>query len=223
MCAWTVIQEEASIVLVGSFNPKIFHPEWFIRKGIVEPWSYEDDKELIQVQDYAGFCFPDEKRVSVLLDRFSITTPYASEQLSIKDIVQSTFSILSETPLYQLGMNYSATIKLDTNDEWLKFGATLAPKQLWIDAAGYLNDDQMDEAGLWEMTAFLPRPDSLKGCIRPKISVKNIKERELVFLINSHVELEESTRVDSILESHWDDSLTLATKIINNIVKTQLG
>jgi hypothetical protein len=30
MSAWVKIGEEASIVLVGNFNPAIFHPEWFI-------------------------------------------------------------------------------------------------------------------------------------------------------------------------------------------------
>ena len=40
MSNWEIISEEASIVLVGNMNPKIFHPEWFIRKGIVEEWDY---------------------------------------------------------------------------------------------------------------------------------------------------------------------------------------
>ena len=50
MSNWEIISEEASIVLVGNMNPKIFHPEWFIGKGIVEEWDYSQD-EFISLPD----------------------------------------------------------------------------------------------------------------------------------------------------------------------------
>jgi len=39
--------EGLDVVLVGSFNPAIFHPEWFFRQGIV---AEQDAKEAI-IQD----------------------------------------------------------------------------------------------------------------------------------------------------------------------------
>ena len=42
--------EGLDVVLVGSFNPAIFHPEWFFRQRIV---SEQDSKEA-KVQDVSG-------------------------------------------------------------------------------------------------------------------------------------------------------------------------
>jgi len=70
MSAWKIINESASIVLVGSFNPKIFHPEWFIRKGIVEEWDYSSD-DVVNVADMSRAVFSNESALTVLLNQFS--------------------------------------------------------------------------------------------------------------------------------------------------------
>lgn len=61
---WEIIREEASIVLVGSMNPKIFHPEWFIRNEIVEEWDYRQD-EVVSLPDIAQVEFPNERKLTV--------------------------------------------------------------------------------------------------------------------------------------------------------------
>lgn len=38
--------EQVSIVLVGSLNPGIFHPEWFRRQGILLPQEAEFELPL---------------------------------------------------------------------------------------------------------------------------------------------------------------------------------
>jgi hypothetical protein len=98
MSAWEIISEDASIVLVGNLNPKIFHPEWFIRKGIVEEWDYSND-EVVNLSDMSQMTLPGNRRVSVLLNKISLGSSLASEYLALKDFVTSTFSVLGETPI----------------------------------------------------------------------------------------------------------------------------
>ena len=43
---YTLETQEASIVLVGSFNPAIFHPEWLLRHELIP----EDDIKAAKVE-----------------------------------------------------------------------------------------------------------------------------------------------------------------------------
>ena len=64
MTSWQTKSEEASIVFVGHFNPKIYHPEWFIRKGIYKEWDYESDKSYVCLPDIARCNLPDNQMLT---------------------------------------------------------------------------------------------------------------------------------------------------------------
>ena len=81
---WEIISEEASIVLVGNIKPKIFHPEWFIRKGIVEEWDYSKD-EFVSLPDMSQMVLPNDRMIISLLNQFSIRSSRASEYFSLKE------------------------------------------------------------------------------------------------------------------------------------------
>ena len=229
MKKWNIISEEASIVLVGSFNPPIFHPEWLIAKQIVERWDYSDDNSIICTHDLAQISLPDSRTLGVYLNKLILKSPLASNHIAMSDFVASVFSLLAETPLNKLGMNYTSTIRLADDESWESFGRELAPKAAWEDACGYITDDISDEEqrklGLWSLTMQLPRPDDLTGNIRPKIEVVNSAERTLILTTNNHVELEKlgTSEVMEILATHWPESLSIAKRITENLLESQIG
>jgi hypothetical protein len=228
MSDWEIIREEASIVLIGSMNPKIFHPEWFIRKEIVEEWDYSQD-EVVSLPDLAQIELPNERKLTVFLNKFSILTPLATEYQSIKDLVIHTFSLLSETPINQIGMNFNSVIKIPDEGKWIQFGRNLAPADCWRQAAAFIDgidESKQKEFGLWDLTMNLPRPDDLEGYIRPKINVFPQAGRyTLQFSINNHVEVKDSNAnsMIKVLESHWDQSLVFAEELTKNIMESQLS
>lgn len=228
MSDWEIIREEASIVLIGNMNPKIFHPEWFIRKEIVEEWDYSQD-EIISLPDLAQIELPNERKLTVLLNKFSILTPLATEYQSIKDLVIHTFSLLSETPINQIGMNFNSVIKIPDQEKWTQFGRNLAPADCWKQAAAFVNDideSKQKEFGLWDLTMNFPRPDDLEGYIRPKINVfPQAGCYTLQFSINNHVEVKDSNAnsMIKVLESHWDQSLVFAKTLTKNLMESQLS
>lgn len=225
---WEILNEEASIVLVGNMNPKIFHPEWFIRKGIVAEWDYSKD-EIISLPDMSQMEVPNGCLVSVLLNKFVIRSSLESQYFSIRDLVIHTFSLLSETPILQMGMNFKSIIKINSEDKWKQFGSELAPQKYWKQAATFI--DTLDEniqrhLGLWELAMNLPRPDSLEGFVRPKITVlPQAGSYTLEFSINNHVEITDASAgtMIEILKENWDKSLNLAKELTNNIMESQIG
>ncbi|MCD2450273.1 hypothetical protein GO003_007735 [Methylicorpusculum oleiharenae] len=228
MSDWEIIREEASIVLIGSMNPKIFHPEWFIRKEIVEEWDYSQD-EIISLPDLAQIELPNERKLTVLLNKFSILTPLATEYQSIKDLVTHTFSLLSETPINQIGMNFNSVIKIPDQEKWTQLGRNLAPADCWKQAAAFVGDideSKQKEFGLWDLTMNFPRPDDLEGYIRPKINVfPQAGLYTLQFSINNHVEVKDSNAnsMIKVLESNWDQSLFFAKNLTKNVMESQLN
>lgn len=220
-----IVSEEASIVLVGNFNPKIFHPEWFIRKGIVDEWDYQKDTSLVSSQEYSKTDLSGKMSVQVFLNQFSAKTPLESEFPVLRDLVVHTFTILDETPIQQLGMNYLVRCKFDNADDWREFGRDIAPLSIWRNACGLedpLEDEKEVQFGLWDITMNIPRTDSLFGNIRPKISVTSDRQRILTFLINSHVELSDDNSAPEVLVNHWESSLQQASAIIKNVLGEDL-
>lgn len=225
---WEIISEEASIVLVGNMNPKIFHPEWFIRKEIVAEWDYSKD-EIISLPDMSQMELPNERKITVFLNKFIVRSSLASEHFSISDLVVNTFTLLSETPILQMGMNFTSVVKFSDEDKWRQFGKELAPQQYWKQASNFihlLDEEKQKTLGLWELIMNLPRPDSLKGFIRPKIAVlPEAGNYTLEFSVNNHVEIKDSNArtMTQILEENWENSLNLAKEITENILKSQLS
>jgi len=224
MSRWVVEQEEASIVLVGNFNPKIFHPEWFIRHELIEKWDYLSS-EVINIPDLSRVELPSECLLEVLENRLIYRSTLKSNHLALKDLVTGTFSILSHTPVQQIGLNYSQTLKIPDKSDWLKFGLELAPTELWKKAAPYLDDfgdDEKSKIGLNSLKMELPRPDTHSGVVRAGITAKSIGT--ILFSINSHIDLQDGTASEmvSVVEDAWEDSLELSEVIINTIMKSHL-
>ncbi len=222
MSKWKKVREEAGVVLVGNFNPSIFQPEWFIRKGIVEEWDYTGN-ENITIPDLAKVEFTDDRKLSVLFNKFALMATRASEYQTLHDIVLNTFNILSETPVDQMGMNYSILVEIDS-EKWKDFGYHLAPKDPWIKHAEYvsgLDEVKQDIVGLIEITYNLPRPDGLLGHVRPSIKAIDISKRIVSFSINSHVEIPDKSAIEmtKILDNSWDNSLSFAIRYIENTIK----
>ncbi len=229
MSDWETLSDEASIVVLGSFNPRIFHPEWFIRKGIIEEWDFSEDKTIVVVPDMAQLALPDQRDLLVLLNKYQLKSSMASNYSSLKDLVSSTFAILPETPVTSMGMNFHSIIKISDLDHWKSFGQKLAPRETWIGAIGYVNDlddTKQLELGLWDMTMNIPRNDDLKGFMRARLNVEgSTKARTIRFSMNSHVELGDkgARMVPTVLKDRWDNSLEFAKDFTSKMMESGLG
>lgn len=227
MADWKITGEEANIVLIGNFNPKIFHPEWFIRKNIVEEWDYSGD-DLANLGDLTKFTLPGDISIEVLLNRFTIRSPLASNHLLLKDILIGTFNSLPECPITQMGMNYITTVNIPNTKQWAGFGKNFAPMEPWEDSLEYIKDipkEKLKDKGLWEIVMHFPRIDKYHGHIRPKINAVDGVKQVLQFGINDHIDLDPQTAENliEIINGNWEESLSRSKNIIESILNSQLS
>lgn len=210
----------ASIVLVGSFNPVIFHPQWFIRHGLVQETDInEKDTEIVH-PDICKFSLG-WAAFDILRNKFVSRTNDPSQYCALRDLTISAFSILSHTPLNQLGMNLTIEYSISSIENWHKIGDILAPKDPWRDLLP-------ERIGMRKVIIQSSRKDALGGYIMVEVEPTNPSVYGVRFSMNSHVELVEDEENSSanyatiVLSENWETTLkdheTLSKSVLERIL-----
>jgi hypothetical protein len=124
-------EDRTTIVLVGSFNPRIFQPSWFVRQQLLPPLDEEEAQVDLINNDFCAFQ-TSLYRIEVLSERFAAHSLAAPVVDLLRDLVQGTFEILKHNPVLKVGINTSGHFQLNSFDQYNSFGHHLAPKHdLW--------------------------------------------------------------------------------------------
>jgi hypothetical protein len=210
--------EGVGIVLVGSFNPKIFQPAWFAAENLIrEEEAQAANIQLIHPQ-VARFSL-DWLQFQVTAEQFSATTTQSSFYEPLRDLVLGTFRLLRHTPVRMMGLNRDSHFRMPTEEAWHAFGHRLTPKEPW---AGVLK-----EPGMRSLTMEGLRPDNLPGYIRVRVE-PSANVRPGVFInINDHYvvrEAEASRGCDEIIDilgREWKRSLDRSAEIVSLLLEPQ--
>jgi len=122
--------EGASIVVIGNFNPAIFHPMWFKVNELLAD-AEADTAELDFVSSEITSFTTKWCRVQVLAERFSVETTDSARIPEIVDLVRGVFSQLEHCPIRAFGLNRHFHFKMASEAEWHAIGHLLAPKAIW--------------------------------------------------------------------------------------------
>lgn len=219
---FTIDNEEASIVFVGSFNPSIFHPEWIFRNGLIPEDEYKSAAVEIVHSDIAKFSL-EWLNVDVLRNKFIARTNDPSKFSPLKDLMASIFAILEHTPITALGMNYKILYRFDSEDTWHKIGDKLAPKDIW-------EESLPRRVGLKTLNVQSPRTDELNGYLNITLTSSRSDFFGITLNVNNHVELKsdengentEEYDASQILLDNWDSAIELAKNIGNKTLEKAL-
>jgi len=123
--------EALEIVVLGSFNPAIFHPEWFLRQKLISEDEANSSETSVNVvgKEVAEIHLSGMK-MFCMNDRFSIGTVNISKAARMQDFLLQTFTTLSHVPVTACGINPQAHYRVKDEKFWHKIGNTLAPKDL---------------------------------------------------------------------------------------------
>ncbi len=212
--------EGASIVLRGTFSPYLFQPAWFARHQLLRDSEVEKPDSLVVTNDVTTFeC--GWLRVEVTSDRFTVHSLDGSNLEPLRDLVIGTFTLLEQTPFYQMGLNRYFHFRMLSEDEWHLIGDTLVPKALWQSLFE-------GRVGMRVLSVEGKRPNSTARYVRVTVepSIK-VLPHGLFIQTNEHYQREADDpagRADllEILKQTWGDSLAYSKKMSEWIVAQTL-
>ena len=208
--------EEISIVLLGSLNPGIFHPEWFRRQEILSPQDAEAANIKIVSPEVTEVLFLDMK-LDVFPNRLVLETLDASRAEKLQDIVVNILSKLPHTPITACGLNNTIQFDLDDEAYWHQIGHTLAPKDLiW--------NSVLEKPGM----ALLSVKGILSGKFAGEININVAPARKFVhgLLVSSNFHYPvprddkgtaQSTEVPNYVQQTWKPALEKARAVAYQI------
>src|SRR5207244_3009334 len=120
----------ASIVLLGSFNPKIFQPYWMAKHCLISDADADVADVSVIHQEITAFMIEDLFTLQVNPTRFSIERNVAPLVL-ITDVVTRLFGdLLPHVPMNQMGINRTVHF-VAGQEQRNKTGLMLAPREPW--------------------------------------------------------------------------------------------
>jgi hypothetical protein len=209
--------EGLGVVLVGSFNPAIFHPEWFLRQGIVTEADANEAK-LQDVSPEVTILQLSDMLLQCVSDRFSLSTRNISVAPRMQDFIRQLFRVLLHTPIRACGINPHVHLRAADEKYWHKIGHTLAPKEpVWNELLG--------STGMQSLTVKAPRPPSeYPGFINITVE-PSVKHHPGLFVkANYHFGLEpgpihagSAARVLKFIDSEWKQASEIARRTAETI------
>jgi hypothetical protein len=203
----------ASIVLVGSFNPAIFQPEWFARNGLL-PQGEVDDAKLGLVHPQVSQFETERFAFQVTLDRFTIQSKPSATIGPLRDLIAGTFYILEHTPVTAMGLNRMMHFALGSEESWHNLGDKLAPKEPWREVLEH-------RPGLRQLDILSqedpPNGPTVMVRVQPSLAIK----WGVYFETNEHFPAPKQNGLESmieILQHRWEDSQRNGERIARHIL-----
>jgi hypothetical protein len=216
-----------SIVLAGTFSPKMFHPLWFSARELIGMQEAENARIGLLHEQITNFS-TGKLNIEVQTERFAASSTILPD--APRDLVLGTFGQhLPGTPLRAMGIN--RTVHFDTGSATArnKVSMRLAPRDAWGDwgkslAAGDGTDRQ---GGLLSLKMQQTRADGEPaGYVQAHVEPSGqIRGTGIFMEINNHytitkgpVEAADASEILGLLSSEWERANACAESIIDQIM-----
>ncbi len=209
--------ERISIVVLGNFNPAIFHPSWFEYHNLL---GKEESKnaEIDVVHPSASNFTAEWVSINVIRERFQVITTKASYYEALRDLVVGVLELLEHTPLGSMGINRDMHYRMSSKEKWHLIGDKLAPKEFW--------NGLLESPGMRNLTLEGKRTDDFAGYIRVRVEPSNKIEHGVFISVNDHYEVKEddenrfnTLRFQNILREKWQRSLKKSLEISERLIR----
>ena len=208
--------ESASIVLVGSFNPAILHPQWFAKQGLI-PNSEAEAANVDLVSPnltavrFAWFT------LEVMDSRFVARTADPAQYHALQECVAGIFTFLEFTPIVAMGLNSDRHVRVPTEDVWSLLEERLAPRGLWADI---LPGPREGTSALQSLSVVGARPGS--PAERLDVTVQPSQQFQLGLFVatNEHFRFNEgsnATEAMRMLRENWGGALAYSNEVTNRL------
>ena len=218
MVATVTELESASIVLVGSFNPAMMHPQWFAKHGLI-PEGEAETAEVAMVSpgltavQFAWFT------LEVMDRRFIVKTADPSQYRALEDCVTGIFRLLEFTPIVAMGLNSERHVRVPTVDIWTPLEHKLVPREVW---SNVLPGPRDGASALQTLSITGNRPEPRAGRLSVTIEPSHRFRPGLFLQTNEHFSFSEegdAREPMAMLRENWEDALAYSTGVADSFVR----
>jgi hypothetical protein len=207
--------EVAHVVILGKFNPAIFHPAWFLAQQLLRPQETQE-AEIRLIHPEAAVMRMEWLQLEVVRDRFQASTTQPQYFEPLRDLVTGVFSLLAYTPISALGINRDFHYSLATERQWHALGHRLAPPANW---------PRLNTAGLFHLSMQGERNDDVPGYTRVIVEPSPRFMHGVSVSINHHFDLSSddagtqgAARLVESLASQWEQSMQESVAIAQDLI-----
>lgn len=205
---------ELSIVMLGDFNPAIFHPSWLRLKNLIADKELETARTEITTPHVSKFSL-DWLEIEVTNKRCQFKTTDGTAFELLRDLVVNTFKILRETPINAFGINKISDFQV-SSEQYEKAGNILAPFENWNEI---LHNPKLLRIEMIQEN----REDGENGSRRIRVlpSVL-VKPNGIRIDVNSHFEVSRYSNIDEklkVLIENWETELRIADENVTEVLK----
>ena len=188
---YNVVNVQLSIVFLGKFNPLLFHPEWFVKYGIMKDEEAkialanngQEGKNAI-VSSNVTYFQTEDFEFTVDQNKMQILSLKGVETTAL-DFAVSTMKHLGSTTINACGFNYISNTRINTKEDYQLIGDTLAPKDCWSDMLGEDVSGNERKSGL-TCIKMTKRKDNNEGAINFVLEPSATVEQGVYIQINDH-------------------------------------
>ena len=217
----------ANIVILGSFNPAIFSPDWLEQNQLIGP----DDAKVIRssenfvVTRQIAQLESETFRLLVDENKYQANCAGVAGPL-IRDLTMGVLELLPHTPLRAVGLNFDIQYRFHDRDAYYKVGDALAPKSIWLEILG----DPDHSIGLEQLRIIVQdgkRGEKLNSPNSKTVSVQRGGTLMTIRLsYNDHHEfvnhLERTAAAEAaieILKDQWHKQLQIAEQTFEQVIR----
>lgn len=215
-----------SIVLMGTFAPAQFTPDWLLNNKLIGDVDFAEMKENEQTINAASVAQLECNAFSmqVTAQRFQIISKDVLRP-TINDVSKGVLSLLGKVVVSSAGINFVAHYRMPSEREYHRVGDTLAPKDIWMKL--FPNPDW--SAGLTDLAIkirFAPREaagDDGNGItMRVQPSAK-LHECGIMLTYNNHANFPSASDSEEqaykFLNSQWDESFNHSGQLFSQLLE----
>lgn len=204
-----------SLVLVGNFNPKIFHPSWLAKNELIRNHEAENANIELIHNDVSIFSL-EWLKIQIMLDKFSAITEQEPYFEVTRDLVAGIFKLLQHTPISAIGINRGAHIQMRSKDSWNELGHILAPKERWETA--------LKKPGTLRLSVRGERKDEYSGHQNVRFEPSSRIDPGVFIEFNDHFNIVENKTTSTndqlmdILIEKWETNKTEFDTIVDSLM-----
>lgn len=210
-----------SIVLVGNFNPGIFHSAWFTKFELLPEEEAEDIADQVILPDFAQFSLA-WLQLQVTSDRFQLSSSDPEAFNLLRDLAIGTFRILSHSPIRALGVNRDLHFRVENVERWHEIGLTVVPAKRW--------NGPLKNPGMRSLLVEGERDDGYEGFVQVRVEPSRRVFPGVYVGVNDHFQLAsrpdefvDASAAVGVLEEEWDAVLQRAVPLVDVVLKVKPG